>query len=496
MSGVGFIITFHPFSTHPQEANLSHSDDFDYDPEAERLENDLGSSDPLVRARALLQSAQNLLHADSQDSVAGIYLEEALSIFLAANDAEKVGETAYHLGSSLSSSKQYERAIEVHLQGAEYARRAIDDSNELLNIQSIAWIYKRLKQHAKAAEYFALAYDLAVSQSHWALKFIAPDYARSLRKIGNFERAAELLRVSVEEGRATGEDFPIVIGDQELAAVLIAQGKYEEALAAATEAFNIAVYVDQGREAERAQFYKARALNMLGRHEEALEELMQIKVYKRYKSKNKHRLRVDFEIAKARVGLGEHSVAADLFKQIIPLFDSFNVRDTAVEAMFHSAMNYMAVGNDLDAEYLLIACLERKADSGLASLELDASALLGAIYESREQWDRVVGVYEPLASNPTNQFSAWFPSVLQSLAMAYFALGRMEDADAAAAQVLTTGVKLDPSLVVGDSLAVRAGVASANGEVARARKFGRQAIKAYLAGGFSTKASALADKYL
>lgn len=145
---------------------------------------------------------------------------------------------------------------------------------------------------------------------------------------------------------------------------------------------------------------------------------------------------------------------------------------------------------------MLIACLERKADSGLASLELDASALLGAIYESREQWDRVVGVYEPLVSNPTNQFSAWFPSVLQSLAMAYFALGRMEDADASAAQVLATGVKLDPSLVVGDSLAVRAGVASANGEVARARKFGRQAIKAYLAGGFSTKASALADKYL
>ncbi len=475
---------------------MSHSDDFDYDPEAEQLAADLESRDPIVRAKALLASAQKLLHVNGTDSVAGIYLEEALTLFLAADEAEQVGETAYHLGSFLSATKQHDRAVEVHLQGAEYARRAMDDTNELMNIQGIAWTYKRLKQHAKAAEYFSIAYDLAVAQNHWSLKFIAPDYARALRKTGNFERAAELLKVSVEEGRATGEDFPIVMGDQELAAVLIAQGKYEEALAAATEAFNIAVYVDQGREAERAQFYKARALNMLGRFDEAMEELMQIKVYKRYKSKNKHRLRVDFEIAKARAGLGEHTSAAELFKQIIPLFDAFNVRDTAVEAMFHSAMNYMAQGNDLDAEMLLAQCLDRVSDSRIPSLEIDASALLGAIYESREQWERVVSVYEPLVSNPTNQFSAWFPSVLQSLAVAYSALGRLAEADAAAAQVLSSGVKLDPTLVVGDSLAVRASCAAEAGNTAAARRFGRQAIKSYLAGGFSSKAASLAELYL
>ena len=474
---------------------MSDFDDFEIDPEEAELEANLSSKEPLVRAKALRDKAIALIHVDQKDNVAPIFLEEAFNLYEAAGSLADAGICAYWLGWSLAAAKQYERALEIHLKGAQFSRQVMDDENELNNVQSIAMIYKRQKDHKKASEYYGIAYELAKAQNSNSLPWIRNFYIRSLRKISNYGLAAELARSAVAEGRESGEDYPIVMGDQELAAILMEQGDYEGALAAATEAHNIAVFVDQGREAERAQFNKAKALNLLGRHAEALDELLQIQALKRYRSRNKHRLRVDFEIAKAKAGVGERAVAAEMFKKVVPLFDSFNVGDTAVEAMFHQAMNYMALGNDLDAEYVLGALLAR-LDSGSSALGRSSAVLLGGIFLEREQWDRVVDVYEPLDADPTNRFTVWYPDVLQSLAMAYFKLGRLADADAAASTVLASGMKVDPSLNVGDALAVRAGVALALGNVSAARRFGRKAIKTYLAGGFASKAAPLGELYL
>jgi tetratricopeptide (TPR) repeat protein len=475
---------------------MSDFDDFDFDPEEAELEANLSSKEPLVRAKALRDKAIALIHVNQDDNVAPIYLEEAFNLYEASGSLADAGICAYWLGWSLANSKQYERALEVHLKGAQYSRQVMDDENELNNVQSIAMVYKRQKDHKNASEYYGIAYQLAKATNSSSLPWIRNFYIRSLRKVSNYGLAAELARAAIAEGRESGEDFPIVMGDQELAAILMEQGDYEGALVAATEAHNVAVFVDQGREAERAQFNKAKALNLLGRFEEALEELQQIQVLKRYKAKNKHRLRVDFEIAKAKAGVGERAVAAEMFKKVVPLFDSFNVGDTATEAMFHQAMNYMAMGNDLDAEYVLGAVLSRLSSLGSSSLGRSSTVLLGGIFMEREQWSSVVSVYEALDADPTNRFSVWYPEVLQSLAMAYFKLGRLADADAAATTVLASGLKIDPSLNVGDALAVRAGVALALGNVAAARRFGRKAIKTYLAGGFASKAAPLGELYL
>ena len=472
---------------------MSHSDDFEYDAEGLNAEADLTSSDPLTRANALLKKATDLLGEDHYDAIGAVYIEEAYETFRTLEKLDQLARAAWWFGAVLGLTKQYERALEVHLVGADAASKVMDAENEIGNLSAIAYIYKTQKDFAGAARYYDMAYQLAVVAQPFQSKMLAASLARAWRKIGNFEGAAELIRAQVEEGRASGEDYPIVMGDQELAAILMEQGKYEEALAAATEAYNIATYVEVPRETERAQYNMARALNLLGRHSEALSALKEIKSTKRYRSKVKHRLRVDLEIAKAESGLGNHADAAVLFASLIPLFDSFSVPATAVETRFHSALNFMALGNDLDAEQMLAACMERLGDAKLPSLALDAPALLGGIYVSREQWDRVVSVYEPLVNDPTNHFSPWFPSMLSSLAMAYFKLGRNEDADAAAVQVFKTGLSLDPALNLGDAYAVRAGVA---GDVAAARRFGRKAIKAYLAGGMSSSAAALAGLYL
>jgi tetratricopeptide (TPR) repeat protein len=474
---------------------MSDFDDFEIDPEEAELEANLSSKEPLVRAKALRDKAMSLIHVNQNDNVAPIFLEEAFNLYEASGSLADAGICAYWLGWSLANSKQYERALEVHLKGAQYSRQVMDDENELNNVQSIAMVYKRQKDHKNASEYYGIAYQLAKATNSSSLPWIRNFYIRSLRKVSNYGLAAELARAAIAEGRESGEDFPIVMGDQELAAILMEQGDYEGALAAATEAHNVAVFVDQAREAERAQFNKAKALNLLSRFDEALEELQQIQVLKRYKAKNKHRLRVDFEIAKAKAGMGDRVIAAEMFKKVVPLFDSFNVGDTAVEAMFHQAMNYMAMGNDLDAEFVLGAVLSR-LDSGSASLRNSSSVLLGGIFLEREQWWSVVSVYEALDADPTNRFSVWYPEVLQSLAMAYFKLERFADADAAATTVLASGLKIDPSLNVGDALAVRAGVALALGNAAAARRFGRKAIKTYLAGGFASKAAPLGELYL
>jgi tetratricopeptide (TPR) repeat protein len=474
---------------------MSDFDDFEIDPEEAEMEANLSSKEPLVRAKALRDKAMSLIHVNQNDNVAPIFLEEAFNLYEASGSLADAGICAYWLGWSLANSKQYERALEVHLKGAQYSRQVMDDENELNNVQSIAMVYKRQKDHKNASEYYGIAYQLAKATNSSSLPWIRNFYIRSLRKVSNYGLAAELARAAIAEGRESGEDFPIVMGDQELAAILMEQGDYEGALVAATEAHNVAVFVDQAREAERAQFNKAKALNLLSRFDEALEELQQIQVLKRYKAKNKHRLRVDFEIAKAKAGVGDRVIAAEMFKKVVPLFDSFNVGDTAVEAMFHQAMNYMAMGNDLDAEFVLGAVLSR-LDSGSASLRNSSSVLFGGIFLEREQWWSVVSVYEALDADPTNRFSVWYPEVLQSLAMAYFKLERFADADAAAATVLASGLKIDPSLNVGDALAVRAGVALALGNAAAARRFGRKAIKTYLAGGFASKAAPLGELYL
>ena len=475
---------------------MSDSDDFEFDPEEAELEANLSSKIPLVRAKALRDKAIELLHRNHNDNVAPIYLEESFNLLEAQDAIAELGATAYWFGWVLGHGKEFDRALEVHHKGAQYSRQVMDDENELNNLHSIASIYKRKKDRDKTAKYFGLAYELAKASNSHSLPWIRNLYIRSLRKVSNYGLAAELARAAIQEGRESEEDFPIVMGDQELAAILMEQGDFEGALAAATEAYNIAVFVKQDREAERAQFNKAKALNLAGRYSSALEELTQIQVLKRYKSRNKHRLRVDLEVAKAKAGMGETAAAAELFKTVIPLLDSFNVRGTAAEAMYAQAMNYMVMGNDLDAEMVLGSLIERLSSEESSVLSRSASVLLGGIFEAREQWERVVSVYEPLDSDPTNRYSVWFPAVLQSLATAYLKLGRLADAEAAAVTVIKTGLAVDPSLNLGGSLAVRAAVASAAGDSVRARRFGREAIKAYLAGGFAVEAAALAALYL
>ena len=472
---------------------MSHSDDFDFDAEGSKVEADLTSKDPAVRANALLSKARDILSEDHHSTIGLVYIEEAYETFLALGDFEKLGETAWWFGMTLMSAKQEDRALEVHLIGADAAAKSMSADNELGNLGSIAWIYKNRKDYATAARYFDMAYQLALVVAPMQAKSLANNLARAWRKVGNYEGAAELIRASVAEGRATGDDAPIVMGDQELASILMEQGKYQEALDAATEAFNIASYVDVPREAERAQYNMARALNLLERYAEALVALKEIKAKKRYRSKVKHRLRVDLEIAKAESGLGNYSVAADIYKSIIPLFDSFSVPATAVETMFYSAMNFMSMGNDLDAELMLVACMERLGDAKLPDMALNVSVLLGSIYESRSAWDQVISIYSPLVSDPTNQFSTWYPSMLSSLAMAYLKTGRKEDADSAAAAVISGGLALDPGLNLGDAYAVRAACADS---VAAARRFGRKAIKAYLAEGLNSQAAELSALYL
>ena len=465
-------------------------DDFDDDSDAE-FEQAITSSDVMVRARALAARGAEMLRTHSEVHLAVIYLEEAWEVFCARNEIGEAANYAVAYGNALCHEKNYAKAEEVYLAGADFAKQTLDTGNEILCLANIGLVSRRQKNFEKASEYYGLARKLAVETSHWMVAHLSNEYARALRKIGAFDEAADVLREGVADARVSGDDFPMVMHDQELAVVLMEQGKYEEALAVATEAFALAEYVENIREMQRSQFNKARALNLLGRYEAALVELAALGERKEFQFKLKHRMRVDFELAKAQAGLGFWDEAGALLRKLVPLFESVLLRKEAQAARYQIILNHMVMGNSLDAEQVCAEFMERKEFASKDDLR-GVIETMASIYRDRADWAGVISSLEQLLEDPVNQFADWFPSVLQRLGVAYFKVGRIDEARASVASLVAAK---NSRLPLGDAYSVMAGLAELDGDWSLARRFGRKAIKAYLAAGQGYKAEDLA-KYL
>jgi tetratricopeptide (TPR) repeat protein len=447
----------------------------------------IGSNDSRVKAEGLAAMGTLIFERGKRNGKALPFFEEAAALYEGMDDLENAAVMLLRAGQTLYWSERLDEALTSLERGAGFASREGATESEVEILHSMALIYNDRKDRTNALNYYKMAYELGLSIGHPWVRFMANDYARALRKAGQAESALEFLSERRVGAQASGDDFPLVMSDAEMAPVLIEKGEYQAAYDIALEAFKVASYVEAPREIDRTQFHMVRALNLLGRYAEALQNAEELKGRKRYRAKVKHKLRVDLEVARALAGLGDASGALEVYNKVIPLFEAFTLRELATQAAFEAAGGYLTAGNDLDAEVLL----HKVIATGSSLLALESSVLLGAIYESRESWGSVVSAYEPLVSDPTNQFSLWFPSVLQSLAMAYLRLDRISDAETAAIAVIES--KVDPSLCKGDAWYVRSTLALAAGDRAAAGRYGRKALKAYLLAGDTSRAAFLAE---
>ena len=473
---------------------MSHNpfgDDFDAENEEAELWAQIGSADLKVKAAGLFAMGVAIQEKSPRNQKALPFYEEAAAVFEQLNELGEASSALLKAGQLLYWVEKRDDALTAFVRGAELASRAGVPEPEVENLHSIAIIYNDRKDRTKALEYYKMAFDLASEINHPWLRFMATDYARALRKSGDEESAVAFLSERRLGAQASGDDYPLVMSDAELAPILIEQGKYQEALEVAREAYQIASYVEALRDADRAQFHMVRALNLLGDFGAALTNAEEIKARKRYRSKLKHRLRVDLEIARAQAGLGATETALGLYTTVIPLFESFKLDEAAAAAAYEAALLYVDSGNSLDAELMLVKAVSLFSSVRSASFKVSVQVLLAALYEGRSDWPSVIAILEELLVDPAFQFDPLFPSVMQSLAAGYLASGRTEDAARAAEQAIKDAKGTDLNLA--EAYLVRARTAATP---AASAKYGRKAIGLFLKGGLPERASELVDEYL
>jgi len=492
MSVLGCIITLLAIAKNLESGVFFMSFDDFSDGMGDEFEQAMASNDALVRGRALLNKGNDLINQHEM-RLASIYLAEAWEIFTTRGAVAEAAATALPYGNSLCHDKNFELGEQVYLAGADYAKQGLDTGLEIRCLASVGWISRRQKNFEKTSFYYGQARELALESGHYLASHLSNEYARALRKLGKFDEAAAVLKASVDDARLAGDEYPMIMHDQELASVMMEQGKYAEALEAASEALSVAEYTNDKREIQRARFNKARALNLLGRHDEALEILKKLSKAKHYQNQMKHRLRVDLEIAAAESGMEDFIGAAKQYKRLIPLLKSFGLSAEAGSALVSLGFSYFFADNKLDAELALVDAL---AEPSLLGREELASAhmLLANIFADRSDWQGVISTLHPLISDPTTQFDYWFPGAVTDLARAFLRAGELESAAEYVALALTyekSGAAFDS----GKAYEIKAELAELAGDMAAARRFGRKAIKIHLEAGVGFQAERLA-KYL
>jgi tetratricopeptide (TPR) repeat protein len=492
MSVLGCIITLLAIAKFLESGVLFMSFDDFSEGSGDEFEQAMASGDAMVRGRALLNKGNELV-SQHEMRLASIYLAEAWEIFTTRGAVAEAAATALPYGNSLCHEKNYELGEEVYLAGADYAKQGLDTNMEIRCLASLGWIGRRQKNFEKTSLYYGQARALALESGHYLASHLSNEYARALRKLGKFDEAAAVLKASVDDARLAGDEYPMIMHDQELASVLMQQGKYAEALEAASEALTVAEYTNDKREVQRARFNKARALNLLGRHDEALEILKKLAKAKHYQNQMKHRLRVDLEIAAAELGMEDFVGAAKQYKRLIPLLKSFGLKAEAGLAQVNLGVSYVFAENNLDAELALVDALADPSVLGREELAL-AHTFLAGIFAGRSDWQGVISTLRPLISDPTNQFEYWFAGEVVRLAWAYLRAGELESAAEYVALALSyekSGAAFDS----GKAYEIKAELAELAGDMVSARRFGRKAIKIHLECGVGFQAERLA-KYL
>ncbi len=479
MSVVGFIIDFPQLSESSKETiNISN-----FDPDAEFDETEINeaiaSPDKKIRADAIERLAQHSWQ-NGNGTKATIYLESVVDLRTELEDYAGLSWAYTLLGHVHNGSSHFEEAFNSYRLAAENARKAMNVTAEIDALHAAATAQRRLKNYEQAAEFFGQAAALAAETDYRFVAHIKADYARMLRKIGRTHEAEVLLAEASDYMMSHGFENILPKVENELASALFDDSNPQLSLEKATEAYHLAKYDENDREADRAQYLMARCHNKLGNFGEALKILEEMKSRQVTKKRQKHRARTDLELAHALIGLERRYDASVLLQKLIPVLKAHKLFVEAADALCTQGQNLLIIAEPLDAEQLLIEAYNIAEEHDLERASVEAATLLAICYDGLGRTGNKMHYYEIVASNPLNYGRLEFWMAAGDLALEY---AKMFEVETSRRYVKVIDSSKSPLISLGIRAQVqeaKAWFASMEGALSRAKTWANKAMANYL----------------
>lgn len=404
--------------------------DFFFDPddydEAAVLR-DVESSDISTRAKAIYKLARKS-YSDDNHSKTFTLLETALELFEGLKDI--AGQRECLMGLSLVSTFEQhpERAAEFYLRLARVTAADMDVSGEVQALLNAGGQLMRAKKWQKAEKVLREGYLLAKEAEHPKLPNVQAMLGKALRKLGRADESSALFGSAVEGFSLAGDDVYVSQAENDQALSLVELGDYAAALAAATEALQLAKFDDNKNQVNKFEFTVARCLNALGRHEEALEHLDAISDRFVPGKRRKHKMKVDLERAVSLMALGRGFEAAELLPGIITVAKVSENLKVGGQARLMLGEHQLQMGNALDARETLVGALELFVSLGAVERANFARFLLATCFTQLGQVAEGTALLHEIADNPLSVDQTWYAVAIGDLAVHYAELGEVDKA--------------------------------------------------------------------
>lgn len=397
---------------------------FDFDPEEfdeAEVNRNLSSDNLGTRAEAIYQLARQAAN-DGNNSKSITMLETALEIFEKLNRLD--GQRACLEGLSFLTNLENRKSSQEWMQKlARLNAEDLDSTAEVFNLWQLGQSYRKDKNWDNAANTFRQAASIARENNHPLLPNILAMLGRSLRKTGSLEESAAVLAEAGELFKM-GEENWLPIAENDQALTLLKLGRFQQALDLATEALALAKFDENYWAQNKFEYTIAAALNGLGRHQDALDHLDEIKDRK-HAHKRKHKMKIDLERVRALRGLGREAQAKDLMPGILAVCKRYELEEFEHEARVAMSEILMEQGEYLDAIHHLHRALEIGQDEPSAE-DVHLRFLLAICFDATEQKGERIAQLEIIAGNALNIYTEGYALAIAELALHHAQNGSVE----------------------------------------------------------------------
>lgn len=472
---------------------MNDFEEFEDENADEKINADIASADKQVRADAIERLAKKTWDKGNW-AKAIVYLETVTDLRTEIEDYSGLSWAYMQLGFIRAHADQHQEAHTAFTQAAEAARKAMNVTSEIDALHNCGTSQRRLKNYSAAADYYMQAANLATENEYRFVAHIKADYARMLRKIGRTQEAEVLLAEATEHMLTHGFENNVPRVENELASALFEDSNAQLSLEKATEAYNLAKYDENEREADRAQFLMARCHNQLGNFAQAAQILEEMKLRAPAKKRQKHRARTDLELGRALIGLDRRVEAVSVLATVIPVLKAHKLKAEAADALRMHGHNLLIVAEALDAEIVLQEAVVLAEELDLDDIFIEATTLLAICYDALDRPAEKALQYEIIASNPLNMGRVEFWMAAGELAIHKVKIGDIETAERYIKAIKTGSSPFISPAITAQAEEAHAMLLEMDGQIAKAKNQYTKAIVNYLLEERTVEATRLANQ--